>query len=337
LVRWTLHEAAALGLVARGAMSSFGTSLLADETANATEQLTGLLPAPVDHIVLQADLTAVAPGPLRDDLARELALLADVESSGGATVYRFTDRSIRRSLDAGRSSSHIHTFLSRISKTPVPQPLTYLVDDVARKHGAVRVGGATAYIRCDDPTTLDELMASRGLDALRLRRLAPTVVVCGAAPDIVLERLRTHGLAPALESSEGIVVLTERAARRTGPRAVPTQLTVDPPPASPTVAASIVRALRAAERGTGRGATVRGPGLGTEVPRTALSETLDVLHRAVEDKKSVWLGYIDNHGVAGERVVDPVSVSNGRLTAYDHRTDGVRQFAVHRVTGVSLL
>ena len=73
------------------------------------------------------------------------------------------------------------------------------------------------------------------------------------------------------------------------------------------------------------------------MPRTALSETLDVLHRAVEDKKSVWLGYIDNHGVAGERVVDPVSVSNGRLTAYDHRTDGIRQFAVHRVTGVSLL
>jgi hypothetical protein len=337
LVQWTLHEAGALGLVARGAMSSFGGSLLADETADATELLTALLPPPVDHIVLQADLTAVAPGPLRDDLARELALLADVESSGGATVYRFSDRSVRRSLDAGRSSSDIHGFLARISTTPVPQPLTYLVDDVSRKHGAVRVGGATAYVRCDEPSTLDELMASRGLDALRLRRLAPTVVVCGAAPDVVLDRLRTHGLAPALESSEGIVVLTERAARRTGPRAVPTQLAVDPPPASPAVASSIVRALRAAERGADRGAAVRGPGLGADVPRTALSETLDVLHRAVEDKKSVWLGYIDNHGVSGERVVDPVSVSNGRLTAYDHRTDGIRQFAVHRVTGVTLL
>jgi predicted DNA-binding transcriptional regulator YafY len=35
-----------------------------------------------------------------------------------------------------------------------------------------------------------------------------------------------------------------------------------------------------------------------------------------------------------ERVVDPVTIDAGRLAAYDHRTEDVRSFAVHRISGV---
>ena len=63
------------------------------------------LPAPVDHVLLQADLTAVAPGPLEGSLAQFMRLVADVESRGGATVYRFSAESLRRGLDAGWSSA----------------------------------------------------------------------------------------------------------------------------------------------------------------------------------------------------------------------------------------
>ena len=48
------------------------------------------------------------PGPLESELARRLQLLADVESRGGATVYRFTPGSraprARRGLDGGRAA-----------------------------------------------------------------------------------------------------------------------------------------------------------------------------------------------------------------------------------------
>ena len=321
LVRWTLHEANALGICARGAVSSFGRVLLSGDPADATALLHELLPEPVDHVLLQADLTAVAPGPLRDDLARQLALLADVESSGGATVYRFTTRSVQRALDAGRTASECHAFLEAVSRTPVPQPLTYLVDDVARRHGLLRVGAAVSYLRCDDPAVLDELMAGRGSDSLRLRRLAPTVAMSPVAPEVLLDRLRELGLAPAAEVVDGSVVVSRPDERRTGPRSLPQRLTLDPPALPDTVAASIVRALRSAERGAGRGPTVRGPGLGTEVPRTAMAETLEVLQDAVDRGASVWLGYVDNDGVAAERVVDPVTLAGGQLTAYDHRTD----------------
>ncbi len=337
LVRWTLHEANAVGICARGALSGFGRLLLDGATADAESALSALLPDPVDHVLLQADLTAVAPGPLRDDLARSLSLLADVESSGGATVYRFSEGSVRRALDAGRSASECQAFLAGVSRTPVPQPLSYLIDDVARRHGLLRVGSANSYLRCDDPAVLDELMAGRSSETLRLRRLAPTIVVTPTTPDVLLERLRELGLAPAAEGGDGSVVVSSREERRTGPRGVPAVLTNDPPAPPEAVAASLVRALRAAERGASRGPRTLGPGLGAHVPRTAMTETMDVLRQAVESGASVWLGYVDNDGISAERVVDPVTLSGGQLTAYDHRSDGVRRFAVHRVTGVAPL
>ncbi|WP_163008931.1 helicase-associated domain-containing protein, partial [Streptomyces sp. S5] len=152
--------------------------------------LAPLLPEPLDHVLLQADLTAVAPGPLVRPLAEALGVLADVESKGGATVYRFTPGSVRRALDAGRSATELHAFLDRHSRTPVPQPLTYLIDDVARRHGLLRVGAASSYVRCDDESVLDEILADRRATALRLRRLAPTVVAAQADPRTLIEGLK---------------------------------------------------------------------------------------------------------------------------------------------------
>ena len=128
-------------------------------------------------MLLQADLTAIAPGPLEQELARKLALVADVESRGGATVYRFAASSVRRAFDAGWSAAEVHDFVASTSRTPVPQSLTYLVDDVSRRFGTLRAGHAESFLRSDDETALTELMHAPGADSLRLRRIAPTVVI----------------------------------------------------------------------------------------------------------------------------------------------------------------
>ena len=78
---WTLAEAQFLGVTGRGALTSAGRRLLdsphaaaarsGDETAarayrdDVAEALAPALPAPIEHVLIQADLTAVAPGPLR--------------------------------------------------------------------------------------------------------------------------------------------------------------------------------------------------------------------------------------------------------------------------------
>jgi predicted DNA-binding transcriptional regulator YafY len=71
-------------------------------------------------------------------------------------------------------------------------------------------------------------------------------------------------------------------------------------------------------------------------PEAALSASgsLVALRDAVESGTPVLIAYVDNNGTRSERVVDPVSVEGGVLTAHDQRSDDVRTFAVHRITAV---
>ncbi|MEW2520085.1 helicase C-terminal domain-containing protein [Actinacidiphila alni] len=356
LLRWTLQDAENLGLTGRGALAAHARPLLswhsAAELSAATVAAAGLLgpllPEPLDHVLLQADLTAVAPGPLMAPLAETLGVLADIESKGGATVYRFTPESVRRALDAGRTAAELQDFLTAHSRTPVPQPLSYLIDDVARRHGTLRVGAASAYLRCDDDALLTELLADRRAAGLGLRRLAPTVLAAQSEPGVLLDKLRAMGLAPAAESADGDVLITRADARRTPPRTPPAPVTDGPPvPAGPLLGAA-VKAIRAGDRAStavrrspaDSAAPATGPtgaASGDGLPRTPAADTLATMQAAVLSGESLWIGYVNAEGSASQRVIAPVRVEGGYVTAYDHTVDEMRTFALHRVTGVSEL
>ncbi|WP_409471286.1 helicase-associated domain-containing protein [Streptomyces sp. HC307] len=377
LAQWTLTEAELLGVTGRGALSAHGRALLgasaaahmADEepegpgdklpvrhrpptapaplspgeqavaSATAARLLVPLLPEPLDHVLLQADLTAVAPGPLQRPLADMLDVLADVESKGGATVYRFTPASVRRALDAGRSASDLHDFLAAHSRTPVPQPLAYLIDDVARRHGQLRVGAASAYVRCDDDALLGEILADKRAAGLRLRRLAPTVLAAQADPAALLEGLRAMGFAPAAESAEGDVLITRAHAHRTPPRTAPEPVPDGPPAPDATLLTAAIRAIRAGDLASTapRKPTGTAPVTGGELPRTSSADTLATMQAAVLTGQALWIGYVNAEGAASQRVIAPVRVEGGFVTAYDHTADEVRTYPLHRITGVAEL
>ena len=88
-----------------------------------------------------------------------------------------------------------------------------------------------------------------------------------------------------------------------------------------------VSAIRAGDR-----AEVARPPAGSERPTPA--ETLAMLREATEQGEAVWIGYVDNHGTSTERIVEPRRVDGGQLTAYDHRSEDLRGFAIHRITAV---
>ena len=228
-------------------MSSFGRPARRPATTRPGRSRT-CCPAPVDHVLLQADLTAIAPGPLEQDLARQLALVADVESRGGATVYRFAASSVRRAFDAGWSAAEVHEFVASTSRTPVPQSLTYLVDDVSRRFGTLRAGHAESFLRSDDETALTELVHAPGAESLRLRRIAPTVVVSDVPLGTLLPRIRELGLAPVVEAVDGTVrvarpdVFRARSARRRTPAGAGARTAAR--------TASVVSAIRVGDRST---------------------------------------------------------------------------------------
>ena len=325
-VEWALSEAAALGVTGVGALSVAGRAVLSGDNAAASSALEPLLPEPVDHVLLQADLTAVAPGPLVTDLAHELSLVADVESKGGATVYRFTEASVRRALDSGRTTSELHALLAQHSSTPVPQALTYLVDDVARRHGRIRVGTAGSYIRSDDPSVLAEILAAKKAAPLGLRLLAPTVLASRAPVDRVLEVLRGLGQAPVAESADGDVVIRRPDVRRTTPRPRPPRLAELGAPRAELVAAAVI-ALRAGDRATAAAAhRIRTP--------SSAADTVALLADAARTGRPMWIGYLNADGDASQRIIEPRVVEGGVVRAFDHRHNEQRTFAVHRITGI---
>src|SRR6201997_3111010 len=223
-----LAEGHALGLVGRGAISSPGRALLAEpgDPEHAVQAMNRAMPAPIDHFLVQADLTVVVPGPLRRDLADDLATVAIVESAGTAMVYRISEQSIRHALDVGKTRDWMHDLFGKHSKTPVPQGLTYLIDDVARRHGQLRIGVAASFVRCEDPALLAQAVAATA-ERLQLRALAPTVAVSPAPVAEVLLALRGAGFAPAPEDSSGsLVAVPPRRARAATPPRRPPQ----PPP-----------------------------------------------------------------------------------------------------------
>ncbi|NMO57145.1 hypothetical protein HH310_38975 [Actinoplanes sp. TBRC 11911] len=357
--RDALSGAAALGVVALGAITSYGRLLLEDPDvdegdplgvrpgnpatpSDAVRALDVLLPAPVDHFLVQADLSVVVPGPPEPELAAELDVVAEPESAGGASVFRVTAESVRQALDVGYTANDLHTLFKRRSRTPVPQTLTYMIDDAARRHGGLRTGSAGSYLRSDDSALMAEVLADKRLAILNLRQIAPTVLVSPLQVARLLGALREAGFAPVAEDAGGATVLSRPAVRRAPTRSsMATRLADHSGPlmlAGPRLAGVVEQirrgdiATRAARRAPDsvRAANGQGvPGL-TSVQRH--SEAMAVLQQAVREKAKVWVGYVDSHGATLSRLVRPVSLSAGYLRAEDERTETLHTFALHRIT-----
>lgn len=213
-VAWVLDEATAFGVVAGGAITGIGRHLLAGEREPAVKAVSGHRGSLSTELVLQADLTAVVAGSTPRWFRERLAQMAEVESKGAAIVYRIGEASLRRAFDAGLGAEDILSFLGEHARKGVPQALSYLVEDVARRYGTVRVGAATSYVRLPDAATAAELVNSRKLARLGLRQLSPTVLISTQPSDKVIDTLRGAGYLPALEDGGGGLLIARRSERR---------------------------------------------------------------------------------------------------------------------------
>lgn len=324
VVAGLLREGEVLGVTGRSALGNVGRALL-EEADHAADQLAEHIPEPVDHLLLQADLTAIVPGTPVPELAALLRRSAFLESRGGAGVYRFTEQSLRTALDSGWTADDLLEALTGFSATELPQPLTYLVRDVARRHGQLRVGTAGSYLRSDDPTHLEALLARRDLSHLQLRHLAPTVLVSPVGPTVLIEALREISLAPALESSGG-VVSTATTSTRTSPRRKRPVTEVEPDPAE-----EVLARLRAGEASAERQRALPDDGSPT-IPALDPASTSALLREAAADRLPVWIGVTDAVGSTKRLLFHPATVDGGRVTGEVDATQ--RVFSLHRITGV---
>ncbi len=332
LVESILVEADLLGITAAGGLTGYSRTLLAGSAGAAEHALARALPDPVDHFLVQPDLTVVVPGPPTPTMGTELGLLADVESTGGASVYRITEASVRRALDAGRTGPQLAQFVTDHSRTPIPQALSYVIDDAARRHGILRAGTATAYLRSDDEALLARVLADRNVAGLGLRMIAPTVVICQAPVGRVLEVLREAAYAPAAEAPDGGLVTVgaeaPRAPSRPPSRPIVTRSTID----TDAQRAELVRRMRAGDELGERARRVQS--VAGQVPGVTSAATMELLRRAVREERVVWLGVADPNGGATAHELSPISLAAGYVRGYERGLTGLTSYPVHRITAV---
>ncbi|MCR2762514.1 helicase-associated domain-containing protein [Microbacterium sp. zg.B48] len=173
---WT-ERAARLRRIAEmwGLITPAGTELAWTSSLRAgadpdTETLAEHLPAEIDRVYLQADLTAIAPGPLAPALDLRLRTIAVRESRAQASTYRFSTESLGAGMTEGETAESIRSFLREISLTGIPQPLDYLIDSTAARHGLIRVrtdaASGRTRLEATDPSLRDTILVDQALRPL---------------------------------------------------------------------------------------------------------------------------------------------------------------------------
>ncbi|WP_142059947.1 helicase-associated domain-containing protein [Pseudarthrobacter sp. B4EP4b] len=327
LIRGVLAEAEILGLLGSGALSQLGSAIAGDDPDAALTILGEHLPAELNHVLLQADLTAVAPGYLAPALSEKLLLMADAEGQGPATIYRFSPESIRRALDAGHDAAVLLDFLREHSATAVPQPLQYLVEDTAARHGRLRVGVAASFIQSEDEAGLLELLRGPKAEGLGLVRIAPTVLISSAPPRETAQVLRSLGLSPSLDESEQPVLRLRRVPAPHAPsRPVYTAPRTAPEPEEIQAQLDVLRHRPAA--------VVSPAGQADFGSEAATQLGLEALQRAIRLKQRISMNVVDGMGNANLEIVVPLSVSGGRVRVFDPAKDTERVLSIHRIIDI---
>lgn len=201
LVAWTVAEAELLGLVAGDTGTALLRALAGGDEAALEAAATELVADDQRTIVLQGDLTALSLGPLDPSVAGPLEQMTEREATSEATTptFRFTEASVRRAFDAGWTTESLTEFLDQHALAGVPQPLEYLVADVARRHGSIKVQAASTVIVTDDDVGAVEIATNRRTSGLALKLIAPTVLISPLDPVAVTEGLRAAGFSPVLQ------------------------------------------------------------------------------------------------------------------------------------------
>ena len=310
---------------------AYAEPLSDDQALTALEAaLAADLPAAVEMILVQSDLTAIVPGRPAPELAALLERTSVVESRGGALTVRFTPESVRGALDVGYRAEEITQEIGRYSPTPLPDSLSVLIQDAARHHGAVRVRAVSALLRISDEATAAGLLAEPRLRDLGLDQVAPGILVATASAGQVLRELRATGLAPVTEDASGHLVVgpaTAQQARRapepTRPGSEHSVRRRRPGRRELTTLVGRLRVGQEALQAAGETAVATDP-----------VHALAVLRQAQSSRSRLRLSLAGPDGAVQERQVRVMAVEPGRVRLRDVVRETELTVAVHRIVSV---
>jgi hypothetical protein len=285
-------------------------ALLSGAPADATA-IAAHLPAEIDRVYLQADLTAIAPGPLAPALDLRLRSIALRESRAQASTYRFTAESLGAGMTEGETAESVREFLSALSLTGIPQPLQYLIESTAARHGLVRVRATEAsgrtVVESPDRALLDTIAVDQSLRALGLLP-GDGALTSRVARDAVYWSLA--------DARYPVVALDESGA----PQSVHRRATASSAPAAVTPEQTYARLI----------ATLRG-GHGTDGEAGWLERELE---QAVRARSEIVVIVRMPDGSERSLTLEAAGLGGGRLRGRDRAADIERTLPVSSIVSV---
>ncbi len=193
LVVQSMSELERLGVICGepgAALTDLGRLALHDPTAIDVMEI-----ASSTDVVVQADLTVVAPPDLDPAVATRLAGIATLESAAGAHLYRLDEELVTREVQRGDTGEDLVDFLREISSVPVHDVVVRFVEDAAARADALVVHAANTVVVTKDPV---DLATAMGIKSAKLQQVSPTVAISALEPSKVRTALDRRGLVPKI-------------------------------------------------------------------------------------------------------------------------------------------
>lgn len=295
-----LAVAELLALSASGIRTPVGAAITSHRDDDALALMRSLMPDYIDSVLLQSDLTIVAPGPLRPDLEQQLRRYAIVESRSIASTFRLTPALISTAMDSGESVADIESFLTTLSTTGLPQPVAYLIADIGKKHATVRVRSRDNHsvISCNDASVTAHILADSSLGVLNLERVDEQTLNSPFDASVVMRNLLNAKFPAALENETGEIQRWNDS-KRSHHAALATNET-------PSPLELLISRLVATPANT------------SGADEQWMNRQIDL---AIRNKAAVLVIVALPDGTEREFTIDPRAVNNGRLRGHDKRSE----------------
>jgi len=302
-----------IGLTSNGVAQPWMLPALQGDLEDAAGQIGKHMPQLQARVILQTDLSIVAPGPLEVEAEDRLREFAQAESIGLASHFRLTPLSVSYALERGHSIEQIRKSLVELSGMALPQPVDYLLNDVFRRFGRIKVvsdeSGGGAYIKVADSTLAIELANDLRHRIIALRQIDPTTLYSKYTADVVYFTLRDYGHLAVRANQDDTVISPERINSQTEKAAV-----VDPVKA-------LIAQLRTADNNSGDGEN---------------EMMLRQLQLAIKNKSAIAVSYLGKDGTEHRFILEPVAISNGRLRSRDKKADIERTLPLANIVKLEL-
>ena len=312
-----LEQAQGIGFSVNGVPTALLHMCLEGKIETAQDLLHPHLPQLQHSLIVQADLSLIAPGPLDTATETILRKFAQVEQVSVASTYRLSALSISHGLECGLSADQIRAVLTDLSAKALPQPVEYLLNESASRFGRLRIATGTNGAERSILSSTDGILLTEILNDSRLRPFAFFALTAGTLasrfePDVVYFGLRDFGYVPVRVDSAGKVISPENKGSwgetSNGSIGDPLQL--------------LIEALRTADAR-----------VGAQPDDQDLTRQIQL---AIKNKTALTVALTDRSGNEVEFRILPTALVNGRLRGLDKKADIERTLPLERILRVAI-